>query len=147
MIIIDIIATIFQSVFSAYLTNYFISKEKNIVKVALLTISLVFVGTLFTNYFGNNRAMSIFLTHILAIGVVAAFYRKNIINALISYTIIYSMICTYTIIFGNIIFEYVSQKLPTQYINQEIISIIYFPELILICLSFIYKDKIKQITN
>lgn len=145
MIIIDIIATIFQSVLSAYLTNYFISREKNIVKVALLTISLVFVGTLFTNYFGNNRAMSIFMTHILAIGVVAAFYRKNIINALISYTIIYSMFCTYTIIFENIIFEYVSKKLPTQYINQEIISIIYFPQLILICLSFIYKDKIKQI--
>lgn len=111
----------------------------------MLTISLVFIGTLFTNYFGNNRAISIFMPHILSIGLVAAFYRKNIINALISYTIIYSMLCIYTIIFGNIILEYVRQNIQNQYIDQVIISIIYFPKLILICLSFIYKDKIKQI--
>lgn len=145
MIIINIITTIFQSILSAYLTDYFITKEKNIVKVVLLTISLVFIGTLFTNYFGNNRAISIFMPHILSIGLVAVFYRKNIINALISYTIIYSMLCIYTIIFGNIILEYVRQNIQNQYIDQVIISIIYFPKLILICLSFIYKDKIKQI--
>ncbi|WP_243156037.1 ATP-binding protein [Clostridium sp. C2-6-12] len=145
MIIIDIIATIFQSVLCAYLTNYCISREKNIAKISLLTISLVLVGTLFTNSFGNNKALSIFMTHILAMGVVAAFYRKSIINALTSYTIIYSMLCIYTIVFGNIIFEYVSKKLPVQYINQEIISIIYFPELLLISMCFIHKEKIKQI--
>lgn len=145
MIIIDIIATIFQSVLSAYLTNYCISREKNIVKISLLTISLVLVGTLFTDFFGSNGAMSIFITHILAIGVIAIFYRKNIISALTSYTIVYSILCTYTIVFGNIIFEYVSKRLPEQYINQEIISIIYFPELLLVGLCFAYRDKIKQI--
>jgi signal transduction histidine kinase len=111
----------------------------------LLISSLVLVGTLFTEFFGNSGAMSIFITHILAIAVVAAFYRKDIVNALTAYTIIYCGMAVYTIIFGNLIFEYVSKRLPYQYINQEIISIIYFPELILIGLCFKYKDKIKQI--
>ena len=145
MIIIDIIASIFQSILFAYLINYCISREANKIRISFLTLSFVFIGTLFTEFFGNNGAMSIFITHILAIGVVGLFYRKQIVNALASYTIIYSILGIYTIIFGNLIFEYVSKRLPPQYIEQEIISIIYFPELILIGLCFKYKDKIKQI--
>lgn len=145
MIIIDIIASIFQSIAFAYLTNYCVSKEVKKIKLTLLTLSFVFVGMLFTEVFGNNGGMSIFITHILSIAVVAIFYRKNVINALTSYTIIYSIFGIYTMIFGNLIFEYVSKTLPIEYINQEIISIIYFPQLILICLCFKYKEKIKQI--
>ena len=145
MIIIDIIASIFQSITFAYLTNYCISREINKIKLFLLTLSFLFVGTLFTEVFGSNGGISIFITHVLAIGVVAAFYRKYIFNALTSYTIIYSILGIYTMIFGNLIFEYVSKRLPSQYINQELISIIYFPQLILIGLCFKYKDKIKQI--
>ena len=145
MIIIDIIASIFQSIAFAYITNYCVSKEVKKIKLALLTLSFVFIGMLFTEVFGNNGGMSIFITHILAIAVVAIFYKKNIINALTSYTIIYSIFGIYTMIFGNLIFEYVSKILPVEYVNQEIISIIYFPQLILIGLCFKYKEKIKQV--
>lgn len=145
MIIIDIIASVFQSIAFVYLTNYCIGKKTNKIKLFLLTLSLIFIGTLFTEFFGSNGGMSIFITHILAIGAIVLFYRKDIVKALTSYTIIYSILGIYTIIFGNLIFEYISKKVPVQYINQEIISIIYFPQLILIGLGFKYKYKIKQI--
>ena len=145
MIIIDIIASVFQSIAFAYLTNYCVSKETKKVKLVLLTVSFVLIGTLFTEVFGNNGGMSVFITHILAIAVVVAFYRKNVVNALTSYTIIYSILGIYTIIFGNLFFEYVSKALPREYINQEIISIIYVPQLIVIGLCFKYKEKIEQV--
>ena len=145
MIIIDIMASVFQSIAFAYLTNYCVSKETKKIKLALLTVSFVFIGTLFTEVFGNNGGMSVFITHILAIAVVVAFYRKNVVNALTAYTIIYSILGIYTIIFGNLIFEYVSKVLPREYINQEIISIIYVPQLIIIGLCFKYKEKIEQV--
>lgn len=145
MIIIDIIASIFQSIAFAYLTNYCISKEINKIKLTLLTLSFVFVGTFFTEYFGNNGGTSVFITHILAIVVVAVFCRKNFIKALTAYTIIYSIIVVYTIIFGNLIFEYVSHRVSADYIKQIIVLIIYTPQLILLSLCFKYKDKIKQV--
>lgn len=145
MIIIDIIASVFQSIAFAYLTNYCVSKETKKMKLALLTVSFVFIGTLFTEFFGNNGGMSVFVTHILAIAVVVTFYRKNVVSALASYTIIYCIFGIYTIIFGSLIFEYISKLLPREYINQEIISIIYVPQLIVIGLCFKYKEKIDQV--
>ena len=145
MIIIDIIASIFQSIAVAYLSNYCVSKETKKIKVMLLTLCFVFIELLFTEVFGNKGGMSIFIAHILVIAVVGAFYIKNVVNALTSYTIIYSIFGIYTIIFGNLIFEYISKRLPLEYTNQEIISIIYIPQLILIILCFKYKEKINQI--
>jgi two-component system, LytTR family, sensor histidine kinase AgrC len=136
---------VFQSIAFTYLTNYCVSKETKKIKLALLTVSFIFIGTLFTEFFGNNGGMSVFVTHILAIAVVVAFYRKNVVNALTSYTIIYCIFGIYTIIFGSLIFEYISKLLPREYINQEIISIIYFPQLIVIGLCFKYKEKIGQV--
>ena len=147
MVIVDIIASIVQSIAFAYAISYCVDTDEKIgkIKIICLTIMFMFVGSFFSETFGNSFGMTVFITHTLALGVVIAFYRKNIINALISYTIIYSILAIYTIIFANLIFAYINQILPKEYINQEIFFIIYFPQLIVFLICFRYRVKIKKI--
>jgi len=49
------------------------------------------------------------------------------------------------IIFGSLIFEYVTKIIPVEYIDYEKIFLIYVPESILLLLCFKYINKIKQI--
>ena len=147
LIIIDGINSILQSLIFAYVLIYCVDKNQRIDKMKLFFMTLMFtlIGTLFTGTFGDNPGISIFLTHILALGLVALLYKKNIINALTAHTIIYCVIGIYSIIFGNIIFAYVKELLPIKYISYEEIFIIYVPECILIFFCFIYIKKIEQV--
>ena len=147
LIIIDIINSVLQSIVFAYAIIYCVDKKEKIDKIKLFVyiIDVYFISNFFTGTFGENFGMCVFSTHLLSLGVVVLFYKKNIINALIAYTIIYSIIGIYSIIFGNLIFEYVKGILPIKYINYEKIFIIYIPEWILIFICFKYIKKIKQV--
>jgi len=147
LIIIDGISSVLQSLVFAYVLIYCADKNQRIDKMKLFFMTLMFalIGILFTGTFGDNPGIMVFSTHIIALGLVVLLYKKNIINALIAYTIIYCIIGIYSIIFGNIIFAYVRELLPIKYINYEEIFIIYVPEWILICLCFKYIKKIEQI--
>jgi two-component system, LytTR family, sensor histidine kinase AgrC len=72
------------------------------------------------------------------------FYKKNILKAIISYTIMYSIMILMSIIFGSLIFEYVRGMLPKEYIMYETIFLIYVPQSMLLLLCFKHIDKIKQ---
>lgn len=147
MIIVDIIASIFQSIAFVYVINYCVNQEKKIKKIKIISLTIIFIiiGCFFAQAFGDNGGLTVFVTHIVSLFTVVAFYRKNIINALTSYTITYSILAIYAIIFGNLVFEFVNQMLPVEYKNYEIVFIIYIPELILLFLCFKYREKIKQI--
>jgi two-component system sensor histidine kinase AgrC len=147
LIIVDIIASILQSMALAYTISYCTGNDKKIakIKIIFMTILFIFVGCFFSQTYGNSFVMTVFVTHILSLGVVIAFYRKNIVNALASYTIIYSIFAIYSIIFGNLIFEYINKILSKEYMNLEIFFIIYVPQLIVLFICFKYKNKIKQI--
>ena len=102
-------------------------------------------GQFFTGTFGENGAMSIFVTHVLALCITIAFYKKNILNSIIAYSIIYSVVAIFNIIFGSLFFEYVTTILPIEYINYEKICIMYLPQVVLLIYCFKYINKIKQI--
>ena len=147
MIIIDGINSVLQSLAFAYVLIYCVDKSQRIDKMKLLFMTLMFtlIGMLFTRTFVDCPGIIVFSTHILALGLVFLLYKKNIINALIAHTIIYSIMGIYSIIFGNIVFAYVKELLPIKYISYEEIFIIYVPEWILIFLCFKYIKKIEQV--
>lgn len=136
-----------QSLIFAYVLIYCVDKKTkiDILKLILITIALTVIGTLFTGTFVDNPGIIVFSTHILALGLVGLVYRKNITNALIAYTIIYCVISIYSIIFGNIIFAYISELPLFKFINNLAIFVIYMPQWILIFLSFKYIKKIEQV--
>jgi len=147
LIIIDIINSVLQSIILAYTTMYCVDKKEKIDKIKLFgIISLfIFISNFFTGTFGENFAMCVFSTHLLSLCIVILFYNKNIIRSVTAFTIMYSIFELYSIIFGNLIFEYVKGIMPLDYINYAIIFIIYIPEWILIYICFKYITKIKQV--
>lgn len=147
LIIVDIITTILQSISFAYVVIYCTDENKKIDKLKLLRMAIVFgiIGNVFVGTFGNNLELSVIITHILSLGVAIVFYRKKIIEAMTAHTIIYFILAVYSILFSNLIFEYVKGIISIEYINYEKIFVIYIPEWIIIYLCFKYINKIKQI--
>ena len=144
MNIIDIITSIFQSITLAY--TIFYCEDKN-QKINFFSILIVFVviTNFFMETFGNNQEMTTFVTHILCLSGIALVYRKNILSALTSFTIIYFIMGIYFVLIGNLIFESIKGILPIEYINCETIFAIYIPQWIVLLLCFKYIHKIKQI--
>ena len=147
LIIIDLITSVLQSILFAYTIIYCIDKEEKIDKIKLFCIATLFicVANFFTGTFGNNWGITVIVTHMLALGTMIAFYRKNILSAITAYTIVYFIIGIYSVIFGSLIFAYITGILPLEYIDYEKIFIIYIPQWILLFLCFKYINKIKQI--
>lgn len=147
MIIIDRITSVLQSLIFAYVLIYCVDKKTKIDKIKLIfiTSALTIIGTIFTGTFGDSAGIIVFSTHMLALGMVGLVYRKNITNALIAYTIMYCVIAIYSIIFGNLIFAYISELPLFKTINNLAIFVIYMPQWILIFLCFKYIKKIEQV--
>lgn len=147
LIILDIIVSVLQSIAFSYTIIYCIDKREKMDKVKLVSISVLFLlnGQLFTGVFGENWTTAVFITHVLALCITIAFYKKNILNSIIAYSIVYSIVVIFNIIFGSLIFEYVMTILPIEYVNYEKVFIIYVPEFILLLCYFKYINKVKQI--
>ena len=143
----DIAASILQSVLFTYaLSSCNNKKEKgNRLKEIFITIAFIIDAQLFTRVFGNSWEMAIFAAHIVGLLITIVFYRKNILNGVISYTIIYSIIALMTIVFGSLIFEYARGIFSQEYIVYETIFIIYVPQSIILLSCFKYINKIEQI--
>jgi two-component system sensor histidine kinase AgrC len=147
LIILDIMASVLQAIVLAYTITYCINENERIGIIKRILIITIFLldGQVFTGVFGNSWGIAIFITHIVGLGICAVFYKKNILKAVIAYTIIYSIVILLSIIFGSLIFEYVSGLIPLEYINYEKIFLIYVPQSTLLLLCFKYIKKIKQI--
>ncbi len=147
LIIIDLITSVLQSILFAYTIIYCTDKEEKTDKIKLFCIVSLFicVANFFTGTFGNNWGITVIVTHILALGVMVIFYRKNVLSVITAYTIVYFIIGIYSAIFGSLIFEYITGILPLEYIYYEKFFIIYIPQWILLFLCFKYINKIKQI--
>ena len=92
LIIIDIITSVLQSIIFAYTVTYCIEKKEKIDKIKLFAISLlfIFVSIFLLELFGDNFAICVFVTHILALCIVAIhFIEKILVSAITAYTIIY----------------------------------------------------------
>ena len=149
MIIIDLLTGILQSLLIAYVSIYCIYKnEINKIKLVSITIAFIIISAnFFTGIFGNNVEFAVFGTHIVGLLIMVLFYKSDIKAVVTSYTIIYSIIVVYNIIFGNLIFEFIRGIIPNEYINYAIISIMYIPQWMMIVLLFKYVKKIRSVYN
>lgn len=144
---LDISASILQSILFTYTLNYCNTRTERHNKLKLILITLAFFvdSQLFTRAFGSSSEMSTFVTHLVGLLITIVFFKKNILNGIISYTIIYSIIALMTIIFGSLIFEYVRGIFPDEYIIYEVIFLIYVPQSMLLLLCFKNMHKIEQV--
>lgn len=147
MIIADLVSTIFQSLIFSYVLSYCVDKEQKIIKAKLFFMTIIFtiIRTVFTEKFLDNPGTSVILTHILALLLVAALYRKDLIKGLIAYTIIYCILGIFFIIFRNIIFTDIKEFLPIDYFNYMEVLTVYVPQLAVIFSCFKYIEKIREI--
>lgn len=145
--ILDMIASVLQAIIIVYAINYCANNNEKVSKMKMIFSIIIYSieGQIFTRVFGSSWGMAIFVTHVVGLLITIMFYKKNILKAVISYTIIYSIIILMSIIFGSLIFEYVRGVLPKEYILYETIFIIYIPQSMLLLLCFKYTNKIKEI--
>ncbi len=144
LIIIDMITSICQSTLFGFVVKECVEDERNKIKLIYMVLGFLFISQLFTRIFTNNLSIYILLPHLLALFLLIVLYRKNIVNALISYTIIYSIIIVFNMILGSLILKFIRELLFIKYINYEKI-ILYIPQWILIYLCFKYIGKIKKL--
>lgn len=78
LIIVDILASILQSITFAYVTIRCVDEDQIINKKKLFSMMLILliIGQFFTGTFGDNWVVSVFVTHILALGIITAFHKK-----------------------------------------------------------------------
>lgn len=143
----DMAASILQALLFTYTLSYCEEETEKCTRLRMFIITVAFFinGQIFTSVFGSSWGMSIFMTHIVGLLITIVFYRKNILNGVISYTIIYSIIILLSIVFGSLIFEYIKGIFPVEYIIYETIFLIYVPQTMLLLLCFKYIDKIEQV--
>ncbi|WP_160686507.1 ATP-binding protein [Clostridium sp. C2-6-12] len=144
---LDMAASILQAILIVYAINYCAHNHDKRSPIMNLFIVIIYSleGQIFTSAFGNSWGMAVFSTHIVGIFITAIFYRKNILTAIVSYTIMYSIMMLMSIIFGSLIFEYVRGIFPKEYIFYETIFIVYVPQCILLLLCFMYISKIREV--
>lgn len=147
LIIIDALTSLLQSIGFAYTICYCTDKENKIHKIKLFSMVTMFLvnGQIFSGVFGHDLGINVFVTHIIALCISVSFYKKNILDSVIAYTLAYFVMCLCSIIFGNLIFAYFTDILPLKYVNYEKIFIIYLSQWIVLLLGFKYINKIKQI--
>lgn len=147
LIIIDLCTSVLQSAAMAYTISYCVDKNVKLNKVKIFIMTLLFfVSTEFyTEIFGVDWVFSIFLSHMLSLGIIFAIYRKNFSSAIAAYTIIYFIIGVYSIIFACIIFEYARRVFPSESVNNIKILILYIPKWLILLIYFKCLGIIKQI--
>lgn len=115
------------------------------IKLFSITVVILFESHFLTGTFGNNLVFGVFLSHIFTMLTMVCFYRKHIRKAITSYTIAYSILGIYSLVFLNLIFECIKGIIPAEYIIYEKIFIAYILEWIMLYICFKHMSKIKQI--
>lgn len=147
LIFLDMAASILQAILFTYALSCCnnIKEKDNRLKEIFITIAFIMDAQLFTRAFGNSWGLAVFAVHIVGLLITIVFYRKSILNGIISYTIIYSIIALITIVFGSLFFEYARGIFSEEYIVYEKIFIVYVPQSIILLSCFKYINKIEQI--
>ena len=138
--IIDMITSMLQSIAFPisilYCTNEQI--EKNKLKIIIVGFVLFVIGIYFTNNFGN-LSICVFITHILSLLSIIILFRKHKVEAIIGYSITYSLIAALVILCNNIFYGIASELLNPYVLNIFKIISIYASQIILMLFIFIRK--------
>ena len=114
--------------------------KKLVLCLILLSINAIILPEIF-----QSISISIFMTHICSIILIYIFFKQKFRNAFGAYTLIYSILSIWILIFGNLLYGMLEQILPIGYMKIVIIALMYGSQVILFVLCIAFKLKIKQI--
>lgn len=143
---IDILISIFQNVLFVYTINNCLEAKimKDIKKVVICILLLSSISFIFPSILGNN-SVCIFLMHIFGMFIVSLFFKKKYFQALIAWSLIYSIVAIWIFTFGNILYGLLAQIVAEEYMTILSILLMYISQVILFALCFKFADKIKQV--
>lgn len=142
---IDLIMTIIQSMFFVYFVNYCLEYQKRITnRLIVFGILLSCIGYFIPDILWN-LSVSVFVTHILGMIIVALFFSKKPTEALIAFNLMYSAMVSWIFIFGNILYGFLQQSILKE--HMDVLNIIFTYVLQVILYIFLIKkmNSLKQI--
>ncbi len=143
---IDALITIFQSILFTYIVNYCLEEDKIVkIKKLILSVILLSVDGFSITYLLGNLSICIFITHALGILIIYFTFRKNVLNPIIAYSLIYSIVIIWVSTFGNILYVMLDVNSLEDHIENIYIILVYLSQILLFTLCFLFKNKIKQI--
>lgn len=142
---IDIAVSILQ-VFLFALTVYVCLEENNKYKIALMGILSFCISSYFTSTFGN-LSLCVLITHILSIILIGIIYNEKKKEAIVAFSIAYCFLLVIIIIFSNMYFGFLYDRIAeNRKVIVQIITI-YSTQIIFIAGFFKYIDKVKEFYN
>lgn len=143
---IDISISIMQSIIFIFLINYCIDEIKINNKKFIRYIIFFSAIIIILPKISNSILVSSFLTHICTLVLTAySFYKQKYKNVVIIYSLIYSILIAWIFLFGNLSFGILGQILPSSYTALVTATLMYGSQILLFCLCYIFRTKIKQI--
>lgn len=138
---IDMVITIIQSGLFVYFVNYCLGEQKkNTAKIIICGVLLTANGYFIPNLFGNY-SLCVFLTHIIAMLIVSLFFYHKVVEAILSYNIIYGATLIWILLFGNILYGVLEQIIPGDYIEVFTLPFMLAIQVIL-CIFLMVKMKV-----
>lgn len=138
---IDIAVSILQ-----VLTVYVCLEENNKYKIALMGILSFCISSYFTSTFGN-LSLCVLITHILSIILIGIIYNEKKKEAIVAFSIAYCFLSVIIIIFSNMYFGFLYDRIAeNRKVIVQIITI-YSTQIIFIAGFFKYIDKVKEFYN
>ena len=142
----DVLISFLQSLMFIYIINYcldvvkIVDKKKLILCIILLSANAIIVPKI-----SESILVSVFLTHICALVLVHMFFKQKYKNALLAYSLIYTIILVWIFFTGNVLYGILEKIITDNYMKIFTPVLMYGSQVILFLLCYIFRIKIKQI--
>lgn len=146
ILIFDVLTSILQAFFIAITIHKCLIKQKKS-KIILITILIFFISFYFTSKFGN-LSLCVLITHLLTILAVALIYKSRKKESIVvAFSIAYCFLSLIIIIFSNIYFGFLKERVVES--QQEIAQIItiYLTQITFITIFLKNIVKVKELYN
>lgn len=146
ILIFDVLTSILQAFFIAITIHKCLTKQKKS-KIILITILIFFISFYFTSKFGN-LSLCVLITHLLTILAVALIYKSRKKESIVvAFSIAYCFLSLIIIIFSNIYFVFLKERVVES--QQEIAQIItiYLTQITFITIFLKNIVKVKELYN
>lgn len=145
ILIFDVLTSILQDFFIAITIHKCLTKQKKS-KIILITILIFFISFYFTSKFGN-LSLCVLITHLLTILAVALIYKSRKKESIVAFSIAYCFLSLIIIIFSNIYFGFLKERVVES--QQEIAQIItiYLTQITFITIFLKNIVKVKELYN
>jgi signal transduction histidine kinase len=117
-----------------------VDKKKLILCIILLSANAIILPKI-----SESILVSVFLTHTCALILVYMFFKQKYKNALLAYSLIYTIVLVWIFFTGNVLYGILEEILTDNYMKIFTPILMYGSQVILFLLCYIFRIKIKQI--